>query len=69
MFHKVVHLVNGKKRSDSFKRRNFRVKIAFQEFSNFSEAFGLILLAPLPFLKLLIWTSCSFYQEMISKGP
>ena len=30
-------------------------KIIFQECSNFSESFGLILLVPLAFWKLLIW--------------
>ena len=47
----------------------FGVKIIFQEFSNFSESFSLILLAPYALWKLLIWTSCSSYQEMIPKGP
>ena len=32
------------------------LKIIFQEISNFSESFGLILLASLAFWKLLIWT-------------
>ena len=48
---------------------HFGVKINFQEFSNFSESSGLILLVPLAFWKLLILISYSSYLEMISKGP
>ena len=35
----------------------------FQEFSNFSESFGLTLLVPLASWKLVIWTSCSSYLK------
>ena len=58
------------KRSDFMKNMHFGAKkIFFQEFSNFSESFGLSLLVPLAFWELLIWTSCSSCLKMISKGP
>ena len=68
MSHTIVHSIN-EKRPYCLKNMHFGVKINFQEFSNFSESSGLISLLPLAFWKLLIWTSCSSYLEMISKGP
>ena len=69
MSHKVVHSMNEKKNQFSQKYAFWCKKNGFQKFSNFSESFGLILLAPLAFWKLLIWTSYLSYLEMISKGP
>ena len=58
-----------KKRYDLLKNMHFGIKIIFRKFSNLSISVGLILLVPLAFWVLLIWTSCSSYLEMISKGP
>ena len=58
-----------KKISDLLKNMHFGVKIGFQKFSNFSESVGRILLTPLAFWKLLIWTSCLSCLEIISNGP
>ena len=53
-----------------FKNMHFGVKNHFFRNSQISpKSVGLIFLAPLAFWKLLIWTSCSSYLEMISKGP
>ena len=59
-----------KKISDLLKNMHFGVKKSiFQKFSNFSESVGRILLTPLAFWKLLIWTSCLSCLEIISNGP
>ena len=59
-----------KKISDLLKNVHFGVKNQFSEkFSNFSESVGRILLTPLAFWKLLIWTSCLSCLEVISNGP
>ena len=55
--------------SDLLKNMQFGVKIGFQKFSNFSKSVGRILLTPLAFWKLLIWTSCLSCLEIISNDP
>ena len=69
MSNKVLHSMTGKKNRFSQKYACWGKNIGFQEFSNFSKSFGLTLLAPLAFRKLMIRTSCSSYLEMISKTP
>ena len=62
--------INEQKIFDFLKNVYFGVKQFFQEFSNFSKSFGLILLAPLAFWKLSIWTSCSCILSINDfKGP
>ena len=60
-----MHSINERKIRFSEKYTFWgKKKSVFQEFSIFSESFGLTLLVPLAFWKLLIWTSCS---KIISK--
>ena len=65
MSHNVVHSIN-EKISNLLKKMYFGVKNRFSEILNFSESVGRILLPPLAFCKLLIWTSCLSCQEIIS---
>ena len=59
-----MHAINTKS-SDFLKNMHFGVKNHFQEFSNFSTFFGIILLAPLALSKLLICTSGPEVQKVI----
>ena len=63
-----MHSINEERKNIKKLIIHFGVKINFQEFSNFSESFGLILLAPLTFLKLLKLTSCTSYLEIFSNS-
>ena len=69
MSHNVVHPINEKNIRFTQKYAILGKKIGFQKFSNFSESVGRILLTPLAYWKLSIWTSCLSCQEIISSGP
>ena len=69
MSHKVVHSINENNIRFTQKYAFLGKKSFFQKFSNFSKSVGWILLTPLAFWKLLIWTSCLSCLEIISNGP
>ena len=57
------------KGSNILKNMHFGLNGYFQEFSNFSESSGLILLVPLAVWKLLIWNKLLILSRNDFKGP
>ena len=55
--------------SNFLKNMHFGVKNQFSGILKFLRIFWSDLVGAMAFWKLLVWTSCSYYLEMISNGP
>ena len=68
MSHTVVRSIN-EKGSNFLKNLHFGVKNQFSEILKFLRIFWSDLVGAIGFWKLVVWTSCSSYLEIISKEP